>query len=84
MLATICGCGALPGAVQDRGGSYTASFTILAASCAAVAVLSILFPQPTTRLKRRLSGSWVEEEHLRQLKSAEEAAAAVGLPRGRI
>ena len=74
---------AWPGAVQERGGGFTASFTILAASCALVAVLSILFPESSPKLKRRRSGSWAEEQRLRQLRSAEEAVAAVGLPRGR-
>ena len=76
--------GAVPGAVKERGGGFTASFVILAASCALVAVLSILFPEPSARLKRRRSGGWAEEQRLRQLKSAEEALAATGPPRGRV
>ncbi len=82
--ADCVGGGALPGAVQEKGGGFKASFIILAASSALVAVLAILFPE-RERLKRRCSGSWAEEQRLRHLKPpAEEPGAAAALPRGRV
>ena len=83
-VAKCVGGGALAGAVQEKGGGFKASFIILAASSALVAVLSILFPEPSARLKRRCSGSWAEEQRLRHLKPAEEPVAAMALPRGRV
>jgi hypothetical protein len=61
------------GAIQESGGGYTVSFMVLAASCALVALLAMLFievPPLKRRCSSRLSG---EVQHL-QLRSSEDSS----------